>query len=53
MKLKCVGCGEAEKVSFRTWWFYWARSGTGDTGPWLHLPCWDNYVDQRRLDGLD
>lgn len=49
MKLKCAGCGKTEKVSFRTWWFYFWMDLPH---PYPHLKCWMDMQDQKRIDGV-
>lgn len=49
MRLKCAGCGKKERVRFATWWYRLVYGGA----TWIHWPCWKDYEDQRKLDGLD
>lgn len=49
MRIKCAGCGKKEKVRFGTWWFKFIR----DEPMWIHWPCWKDYENQRKLDGIE
>lgn len=50
--LRCAGCGEKWRISFATWWYRLIHDLAGEPA-WLHDKCFQDFLDQRKLDGLD